>query len=192
MEEQLEEKKSKIRWTSFIVDIESTGPIPGDYNMHEFSAVKFDRALNKVFHTKLRPICRGNDENALKAIGKTWREIKKDPHNVDPKLAMTNFKSWILRNTDEGTKPMFISDNNGFDFMFMHWYFMHFLGKDPFGYTSRNIADIFGGLNKDMRLAFNFKKLRKTKHTHNPIDDVMGNAEALLQIVDVFELEGLL
>ena len=26
----------------------------------------------------------------------------------------------------------------------------------------------------------NFKHLRKTRHTHNPVDDARGNAEALL------------
>jgi hypothetical protein len=28
----------------------------------------------------------------------------------------------------------------------------------------------------------NFKHLRKTAHTHNPVDDAMGNAEALLEM----------
>ncbi|PPJ40817.1 exonuclease, partial [Pseudoxanthomonas sp. KAs_5_3] len=28
----------------------------------------------------------------------------------------------------------------------------------------------------------NFKHHRKTKHTHNPVDDAKGNAEALLSI----------
>jgi hypothetical protein len=33
---------------------------------------------------------------------------------------------------------------------------------------------------KDM--SKNFKHLRKTKHTHNPVDDVIGNPEALLEM----------
>lgn len=35
----------------------------------------------------------------------------------------------------------------------------------------------------------NFKHLRKTKHTHNPVDDAKGNAEALLQIKDQYGLK---
>ncbi len=31
----------------------------------------------------------------------------------------------------------------------------------------------------------NFKHLRKTKHTHNPVDDARGNAEALLQMKEM-------
>jgi hypothetical protein len=40
---------------------------------------------------------------------------------------------------------------------------------------------------KDMFV--NFKHLRKTKHTHNPVDDARGNAEALLQIKEQYGLK---
>ena len=30
----------------------------------------------------------------------------------------------------------------------------------------------------------NFKHLRKTRHTHHPVDDARGNAEALLRIME--------
>ncbi len=33
-----------------------------------------------------------------------------------------------------------------------------------------------------MDMFTNFKHLRKTKHTHNPVDDAIGNAEALLEM----------
>jgi hypothetical protein len=29
-------------------------------------------------------------------------------------------------------------------------------------------------------MSLNFKHLRKTAHTHNPVDDAVGNAEALV------------
>ncbi len=35
----------------------------------------------------------------------------------------------------------------------------------------------------------NFKHLRKTTHTHHPVDDVRGNAEALLQIKEEYGLK---
>ena len=31
----------------------------------------------------------------------------------------------------------------------------------------------------------NFKFLRKTRHTHNPVDDARGNAEALLAMKEL-------
>ena len=62
--------------------------------------------------------------------------------------------------------------------MFICWYFYHFTGQNPFGHSSQNLGSLFKGMEKDMFK--NFKHLRKTKHTHHPVDDARGNAEALL------------
>ena len=65
-----------------------------------------------------------------------------------------------------------------FDWMFICWYFHHFTGANPFGFSSQNLGSLYKGIEKDT--SKNFKHLRKTKHTHNPVDDAKGNAEALL------------
>ncbi|MEM8605165.1 MAG: exonuclease, partial [Cyanobacteria bacterium P01_H01_bin.121] len=44
-------------------------------------------------------------------------------------------------------------------------------------------GSLYKGLQKDTFT--NFKHLRKTKHTHNPVDDALGNAEALLQMKEM-------
>ena len=80
---------------------------------------------------------------------------------------------------DEGRK-IFIADNNGFDWQFINWYFHHFLGENPFGFSSQNLGSLYKGLVKDVTK--NFKHLRKTAHTHDPVDDALGNAEALLHM----------
>ena len=35
----------------------------------------------------------------------------------------------------------------------------------------------------------NFKHLRRSRHTHNPVDDARGNAEALLHMRDALGLK---
>ena len=65
--------------------------------------------------------------------------------------------------------------------MFMHWYFIHFTGMDPFGHSSTNLGSLYTGLVKDTFK--NFKHLRKTRHSHHPVDDCKGNAEAFLTMV---------
>ena len=103
----------------------------------------------------------------------------------DPKSVMENFDQWIKANTTK--KPMFISDNNGFDWMFICWYFHHFLEENPFGFSSTNLGSLYKGA---IRSTFkNFKHLRKTKHTHNPVDDARGNVEAFLEIIKKFDLK---
>ena len=61
-------------------------------------------------------------------------------------------------------------------------YFHHFTGANPFGFSSTNLSSLYKGLVGDMTK--NFKHLRKTRHTHHPVDDAKGNAEALLAMRD--------
>ena len=98
---------------------------------------------------------------------------------------MEKFTHWIKTVTKD--RPVFISDNNGFDWMFICWYFHHFIGSNPFGHSSQNLGSLYKGLVKDMFQ--NFKHLRKTKHTHHPVDDAKGNAEALLTMTSEMELK---
>ena len=57
-------------------------------------------------------------------------------------------------------------------------YFHHFIGYNPFGHSSTNIGSLYKGMQKDMFV--NPKHLKKTKHTHNALDDAKGNAEIIL------------
>lgn len=91
---------------------------------------------------------------------------------------MRSFADWI-QSTSKG-RAMFISDNNGFDWQFVNWYFHRFLGNNPFGHSSTNLGSLYKGMVKDVYQ--NFKHLRRTKHTHHPVDDAIGNAEALLEM----------
>lgn len=156
-----------------VVDIESDGQIPGDYSMICFGAVIVNEKLDKTFYGKLKPISEKFDPEAL-AISGFDRETTLEFD--DPKTVMLNFEEWIKENSKG--RPIFISDNNGFDWMFICWYFHHFLNRNPFGYSSRRIGDLYCGLVNDTFAQW--KHLRKTTHTHNPVDDAMGNAEVLL------------
>lgn len=158
-----------------MVDIESDGPIPGDYSMISFGAVLVDENLDKTFYGKLKPISDKFDEVALSISGFSRKQTLEFD---DPKSVMIKFKNWINENTSG--RPIFISDNNGFDWMFICYYFHHFINENPFGYSSRRLSDLFCGIEKNVYA--NWKHLRKTKHTHNPVDDAKGNAEVLLHM----------
>ncbi|TWV98056.1 3'-5' exoribonuclease domain-containing protein [Chitinophaga pinensis] len=156
-----------------MVDVESDGPIPGDYSMISFGAVKVDSTLDKTFYGRLKPVSDKFIPEALAVSGHTRAETQTFD---DPVKVMNDFKDWIGKVCND--RPIFISDNNGFDWMFVCWYFHHFLGENPFGFSSQNLGSVYKGMEKDMFT--NFKHLRKTKHTHHPVDDAKGNAEALL------------
>jgi len=166
-----------------MVDIESDGPIPGDYSMVSFGAVFVDEQLDKTFYGKLKPISDKFIPEALAVSGHTRDETLEFD---DPQKVMTDFANWINENCTN-SRPIFISDNNGFDWMFICWYFHHFIGKNPFGYSSQNLGSLYKGIVKDTYK--NFKHLRKTKHTHNPVDDAKGNVEALLTMQKEYGLK---
>ena len=161
-----------------MVDVESDGPIPGDYSMVCFGAVVVEPSLDKTFFGRTKPISKRWLPEALAVSG-----IERDRHEEyeDPKAVMERFEAWI-QESSKG-RPRFISDNNGYDWMFICWYFQHFLGHNPFGHSSANLGSLYKGLVKDD--AQNFKHLRKTAHTHHPVDDAKGNAEALLAMKEM-------
>lgn len=161
--------------TIIMVDVESDGPIPGDYSMISFGAVIVEQDLDRTFYGQLKPISEKWIPEALAVSGFNREETLEFD---DPKVVIEKFNQWMSDNCK--TRPLFFSDNNGFDWQFINWYFIHFLDNNPFGFSSTNLGSLYKGLVKDTFK--NFKHLRKTRHTHNPVDDAMGNAEALLHM----------
>ena len=165
-----------------IVDIEADGPIPGDYSMICFGAVIVNEKLDKSFYGKLKPVSENWNPDALAVSGFS----REDTLNFDsPFEVMLQFEKWIKENSMG--RPIFVSDNNGFDWMFICWYFHHFIKRNPFGYSSRRISDLYCGLVKDAYAQW--KHLRKTAHSHNPVYDAKGNAEVLLHMKNEMELK---
>lgn len=161
--------------TYIMVDIESDGPIPGDYSMIALGAIVVNEALDTTFFAQIRPISDRYVPEALAVSGYSRAETLLFSEATQ---AMTDFAVWISQVSQD--RPIFISDNNGFDWMFVCWYFHHFLGKNPFGFSSQNLGSLYKGMVKDTFK--NFKHLRETPHTHHPVDDARGNAQALLYL----------
>lgn len=170
----------------FVVDCESDGPIPGDFSMVCFGAVRVDSSLECTFYGQTKPVSDKWSPESL-AISKISRE--EHLTFADPLVTMQNFEKWIQDNNKNG-RPIFMSDNVGYDWMFICWYFHHFMGRNPFGFSSRRIADLYCGAAKDFRARW--KHLRKTNHSHHPVDDAKGNAEALLYMANDMGIKGIL
>lgn len=164
---------------NIVVDVEADGPVPGMYSMVSFGAVILDRDLETTFYGQCRPISEKWIPESLAISGHTREETMEFPH---PSETMTAFAEWIEENGDQ--RNVFWADNNGFDFAFINYYFHRFRGKNPFGWSSQNINSLYKGVTKSKYSKIGH--LRKTKHTHHPVDDAKGNAEALLAIQDQY------
>ena len=160
--------------SNIIVDVEADGPVPGLYSMVSIGAVLLDENLDKTFYGQLKPLPDADWIPEALAISGHSREETMTFR--DPIYVMQEFASWIEKNSRG--RPIFWADNNGFDFAMVNYYFWAFYGSNPFGWSSQNINSLYKGIQNDMYTSF--KHLRKTKHTHHPVDDAKGNAEAML------------
>lgn len=161
---------------NIVVDIETDGPCPGMHSMICFGAVIVEPGFQRTFYAQLKPISDIYIPEALAVSGFTREQTLKFP---DPRDTMHNFEIWIKQHC-ENKRPIFWSDNNSFDAGFINYYFWKYLGRNPFGWSSSNIGSLYKGITRDIYATF--KHLRETPHTHNPVDDARGNAEALLKM----------
>ena len=157
-----------------IVDVEADGPIPAEFSVVCFGAVLFDDSLGTSFYGRTRPI---SDRFLPEALAVSGFSRKEHLTFDDPKVVMDAFGRWLDQHSKG--RPVFVSDNLAFDWQFINYYFHRFFGRNPFGFSGRRIGDIYAGLVKDAYKATDWKKFRVTPHTHNPVDDARGNAEAL-------------
>lgn len=107
--------------TYFMVDVETDGPIPVDYSMICFGAIVVEPALDRTFYGQLKPISDAYHAEALAVSGFTREQCLTFD---DPRSVMEAFDRWLAANSSD--RVMFVSDNNGFDWQFINWYFHHF------------------------------------------------------------------
>ena len=158
-----------------VVDVESDGPIPNKHSMVCFGAIIVEPSLSKTFYGQTKPISNLWIPESLAISGFTREQHLGFDEPID---VMKQFNDWINENSIG--QPIFISDNNGYDWSFINYYFHYYLGKNPFGFSSRRIGDLYCGIVKDTRAKW--KHLRITPHDHNPVNDAKANAEVLLKM----------
>lgn len=169
----------KSRQEKYIsVDIEASGPIQGEFSMLSLGACVVGDE-NKTFYLEIKPLNNNFVEKALKIARLSMEELK--IKGLEPAQAMANFEKWILE-VSKDHRPVFVGFNATFDWMFTHWYFMKFLGRDPFGISGLDIKAYYMGLKNCSWNETIKKKVRldfpsKTKHTHNALDDAIEQAE---------------
>jgi hypothetical protein len=145
----------------FIVDVEANGPCPSLGTMTEFGCVYFDHPpFEKRFHGK---------------------------GPIGP-IVMKQFTLWLESITL--SRPTFWSDNPAFDWMWMNDAFHVHTHWNPFGYSARRIGDFYAGFRRDPAKSCEWKKFRVTPHDHNPVNDALGNAEALWFILGAMNANG--
>lgn len=117
------------------VDIEADGPIPGRYSMLSLgmAVVGFP---DRRFYTEIRPISERFQPEALAISGLDRDRLLQEA--PAPEAAMKAAAEWVNDLRRIG-RPVFLAAPAVWDGMFIHWYFMNFVGKSPFGQTGSGI-----------------------------------------------------
>lgn len=94
---------------------------------------------------------------------------------------LTGLTEWVAERA--GRRATFMSDNPAFDFMWIACAYDQAGLPNPFGHSGRRIGDLAAGLSGNWMQTSKWKRLRQTTHDHDPVNDAMGNAEALLTLL---------
>lgn len=169
-------------------DVEADGPIPGPYSMISLGLAVVGRPdLN--FYTELKPISEDFDPRALAVSGLDRDRLIAQAPTAE--AAMRVAETWVHSLRRIG-RPVFLAGPAVWDGMFIHWYFIRFLGKSPFGNTGSGIdlRSYWMGLkgiewveSRKGKIKFELD-LKDLPHTHHAGEDAAELArvfEAILQ-----------
>jgi len=173
-------EKEQLRKPEFYisVDIEASGPIPGEFSMLSLGACAVGHE-DKSFYCEIKPLNDSFIKTALDVTGLSMEELK--TNGEQPAQAMARFAGWVEQVSGD-QRPVFVGFNATFDWSFTHWYFMKFLGRDPFGISGLDIKAYYMGMQKVAWGETTKKRVRSffpstQKHTHNALDDAREQAE---------------
>jgi hypothetical protein len=190
------DKPMKRRRTYVSIDMEADGPYPGPHSMLSIGAVAIvgsDRKDWPTFKVNLRPLegatRHPNTMRWWSDYPEAWEAATTNP--IDPREAMQQFREWVME-LPVGVKNACIWPC--WDFMWVHWYFEHFLGNDPFGFAYLDMKSYAAG-----KLDISFGKTQKFifpkawfedsgKHSHDALEDAMEQALMLKNLLAHKEL----
>ena len=156
--------------TYISVDIECSGPIPAEYSMLSLGACVVGNEENNN-NKEIQPYVK----EALEIAGLSMQELKLK--GKEPKEAMKKFADWIAKVLGDKKKPIFVASPISFDWCFVNYYFIKFLGYNPFGVSGIDLKSVWiGKTNSKWHVTTidDIKKklgLENIAHTHNALED---------------------
>ncbi len=169
-----------------MVDVETSGSIPGDYSLLSLGAVVVGQhrpPFQKDFYCEMKPLPKaGVDLEAMKVNGLDIDMLKVT--GSDPTVALERLRNFVVKVANpEVVSPVMVS-NGTFDYMWVTWYFKHFGVRSPFGPNSLDMKSLHFG-----RARCKWSQTRgaiigkiyasdiENKNKHNALDDALYQAE---------------
>jgi DNA polymerase III epsilon subunit-like protein len=168
------------------VDIESTGPIPGDFSMLSIGACTVFEPV-RTFYVELKPINLNSTVEAASIHKLSLERLMRE--GISPKDALTRFEEWITNVAAPNQQPLFVAFNAGYDWMFVNYYFHHFLGHNPFGHAAIDIKAFYMGMAgvswSQTSWRFISPKYMPEYHlTHHALQDALDQADIFKKMLE--------
>lgn len=168
----------------FSVDVESAGPIAGQYSMLSIGACVVGKP-SESFYAELKPISKDFVPDALEVSGFKIEDLRRSGES--PRVAMRRFENWIVATAGD-LKPIFVGFNGCYDWQFVNWYLHRFTGGNPFGFGGIDIKSYFMGLSgrswSETTSSQLPAKFRPTQaQTHNALDDARAQASIFAKLM---------
>ncbi|MGD8603264.1 MAG: hypothetical protein PVF49_01695 [Anaerolineales bacterium] len=162
-------------------DVEADGPIPGPYSMISLGMSVVGHP-DQTFYTEIKPISDDFYPDALAVSGLDREKLLQEA--PDAKTAMQMAFDWVNNLKELGT-PVFLAAPAVWDGMFVHWYFMRFVGQSPFSPTGAGIdlrsywmgVSGLGWVDSRKGHIINSIGLHDLEHTHHAGEDAIELAQ---------------
>lgn len=161
-------------------DIEADGPIPGPHSMLSFASAAYraDKTLVSTFSRNLETLPGAAPHPRTAEWWATqpaaWAACRKDP--CAPAEAMRDYAAWLR---ELPGKPVFVGYPAAYDFMFVYWYLMKFVGESPFSHSALDIKTLAmtllgTGYRQTTKKHMPREWFEPMPHTHIALDDAIA------------------
>lgn len=161
------------------VDVETSGPIPGEYSLLSIGACLVAEPAVSIY-LELQPDSTKHDPEAVSVSGLSLDKLARE--GLAPQEAMRRLDQWLKSSCQPGQKVVFVGLNAPFDWSFINYYFHKYLGNNPFGFTAIDMKAYFMGA-----IGCNWKETKssniaatlnpRSTPNHNALDDARFQAE---------------
>jgi 3' exoribonuclease, RNase T-like len=170
-------------------DVEADGPIPGPHLMLSFGSAAFtaDKVLVGTFTRNLELLEGASAEPKTAAWWaeqpEAWQACRENP--VPPSVALRDYVTWLKALPG---RPVFVGYPASYDFLFVYWYLMRFVGESPFSHSALDIKTLaMSALGGDYRAATKRNMPRRwfgaTRHQHVALADAIEQGELFCNIL---------
>ncbi|MGP8329752.1 MAG: hypothetical protein ACT6FF_05495 [Methanosarcinaceae archaeon] len=176
-------------------DIEADGKIPGISSMLSFGSAAYTekKRLLSTFSVNLMQLPDAHpDTNTMKwwkTHPNAWANCRKNLK--DPSIAMKEYYDWLVRFKE---KVVFVGYPVAYDFMWVYWYLIKFVGKSPFSHSALDIKTMAMTVLKKPYRDSTKRNMPKRwfdniPHTHDALSDAIEQGALFCNIIS--ELKGL-